>query len=76
MTRKECEAKLMELMETMVSVLHEYDPECNYLHCSYSINPDREPHISINNDRFNDAEGIGCFKCGDGPIHSYKDFMC
>lgn len=76
MTRVECEAKLMELMETMVSVIKEYDPACNYLSCSYNIIPIGKPHIRITNDRYNETEGIGCFKTGDGPIYSYKDFMC
>ena len=75
MTRVECEAKLMELMETMVSVLHEYDPGCDYLSCAYTTQQGK-PHISVNNDRLGLAEGIGCFKTGEGPIYSYKDFMC
>ena len=76
MTRTECEAKLMELMEAMVSVLHEYNPKCEYLSCSYNTTPQGERHISISNDCFKDAvQGIGCFKIGDGPIYSYTEFM-
>lgn len=74
MTRAECEAKLIELMEQMVAILHEYNPECDFLSCAYST-PQGKPHISIHNSAFAEAGSIGCFKSGDGPLYSYTDFM-
>ena len=72
MTRAECEAKLMELAEAMVAVLHEYDQNSRYLSVFYS-ETNGEPHINIYNDwQRGDILPIECWKTGNDPISSLR----
>lgn len=71
MTRTECEAKLMELMEKMVAVLHEYDPDSRRISASYT-ETGGVPHISICNDWPESCSpSLYCWKTGNDPLYSY-----
>lgn len=74
MTRAECEAKLMEHLEAMVAILHEYNPKSTYLYASWSEDAERS-YFVINNEYF-DLESpdnklpICCYKIGGGELVS------
>ena len=74
MTREECEAKLMEHLEAMVDLLHEYSPESTYLCASWSKD-DRNTHFAINNEYFDNESPardrpINCYRSNGGEIIS------
>lgn len=74
MTRAECEAKLIEHMEAMLSIYHEYNPDGKYL-SAYCIVGKDGASISVNNEYYDNdiSDGkfpIDCHKCG-GEIHSF-----
>lgn len=37
-TRKECENRIIAKMEEIVEILHQYNPECEYLALTYMAN--------------------------------------
>jgi hypothetical protein len=67
MTRAECEAKLMEHMEAMVAILHEYNPGSTYLYSCYS-EYEGSTFVQINNAHFDDS----CPEDKRLPLHCHK----
>lgn len=72
MNRARCEAKIMEHMEAIVDILHEYAPECKYLSLSY-IQGTGGAHLCASNAYFAEdkKKPIDCFKIGSDPLHSF-----
>ena len=74
MTRVECEEKLMEHLQAMAAILHEYNPESTYLSACFCEDAERS-HFVINNEYFKQESPdnklpINCYKGGDGELVS------
>lgn len=74
MDRTECEAKLMEHLQAMVAILHEYSPGSTYLYAAWSVE-EVGRFFCINNECFNPEAPdrdtpIYCHKLNDGEVVS------
>lgn len=54
MNRQECEKKILEKLEEIVAIYHEYNQEGDYLYLSYMKDDDGVDKISFNNSYWED----------------------
>ena len=74
MTRAECEKQLMEHLESMVAILHQYSPNSEYLQAGF-VKDENGVFFTIHNEGFNpDATDsnapVYCHKLGNSELVS------